>query len=222
MAPKRKKISALVIISTLMLTGFFSFPWLQTVWAVNTTTLSQTINAGTLAVSIVDADGNAVGSPAVAFGALAFSFDAATTTATLGTASEKIRLSNPTATAAWSVTLAGSAPTAVWTDGGSNTFDFNDSAWSQDGADDDTKGGRLAVDSSAGTITGVNGCATTNTSLGSSSAFVETSNNSITLFSSTTAATYCRFELVGVSLSQAIPAAQPAAVYTLGLTLTAS
>jgi len=222
MAQKIKLLSLLAIISTLTLMGSFYFPWSKIVLAVNTTTLSQAIVAGTLAVSIVDADGAAVGSPAVAFSELTFSFAAATTTATLGTASEKIRLTNPTATAAWSVTLAGSGPTAVWTDGGSNTFDFNDEEWSTDGTDDDTKGGRLAVDPSTGTIAGVSGCATTNTSLGSSSAFVETTNNSITLFSSTTAATYCRFDLTGVSLSQAIPAGQAVASYTLGLTLTAS
>ncbi|MFH0873887.1 MAG: hypothetical protein V1846_03585 [Candidatus Komeilibacteria bacterium] len=187
------------------------------------TTLSQTINAGTLAVAIVDADGATVGSPSVTFGAMTYSFSAATTTGTLGASAQRIRVSNPTATAAWTVALAAtSGATATWSDGGSNTMDFNDPGYSQDGDDDDTKGGRLAVDPSGGSLSGVSGCSTDNVSLGSSSAFNEGPTNSITIFSSTTAATYCRWDLTGVALTQSVPASQPPATYTLGLTLTAS
>ena len=55
------------------------------------TTLSQTINAGTLSVDIVDASDVSVGSPSVAFGAMTYSFDPATTTGTLGAAAQKIQ-----------------------------------------------------------------------------------------------------------------------------------
>lgn len=194
------------------------------VTAASNTTLSQTISAGTLSVDIVDANGTTVGSPSVTFGGMSFSFSSATTTGTFGTSSEKVRLANPTGTATWSVTLAAtSGATATWSDGGTNTMDFNDPAYSEDAADTDTKGGRLAVDPSGGTIAGVSGCSTSNVSLGSSSAFNEGVTNSVTLFSaSASAATFCRWDLTGVGLTQSVPASQPGAVYTLGLTLTAS
>ncbi len=211
------------------LTGFFIFIiglgalFLPIAWASNLTTLSQSITAGTLSVDIVDASGVTVGSPAVSFNSMTFNFDKATTTGTFGTSSQKIRLSNPTATAAWSVTLAAtSGATTTWTDGGSNTFDFNDPAYADDGGDADSVGGRLAVDPSVASLAGVSGCSTSNVSLGSSSAFNEGVTNSVTVYSSTTAATYCRWDLTGVALSQSIPAGQKGATYSLNLTLTAS
>jgi len=209
-------IFAFVLPSLMLYIGFVS--------AANTTDFSQTINAGSLSVDIVDADGTTVGSPSVSFSSMTFSFDKASTTGTFGAAAQKVRLSNPTGTATWSVTVAAtSGATATWSDGGSNTFDFNDPAFADDGGDTDTKGGRLAVDPSGGTIAGVNGCSTTNVSAGSSSAFSEGATNSITLFSASSgAATYCRWDLTGVSLTQSIPAQQAGATYTLNMTLTAS
>lgn len=192
------------------------------VFAANTPTLNQTINAGSLSVDIVDDSGNTVGSPSVAFSAANYSFDNQDGTGTLGTASEKIRVYNPTSTETWTVNLAGSATTALWTDGG-NTYDFNDGSGYSDGGDTDAKGGQMTINPSAGTLAGVSGCATTNVSKGASDSFIEGSVNSIDLMSAAAgAATFCRWDLTGVALTQKIPASQPAGSYSISMTMTIS
>jgi hypothetical protein len=215
---------SVIVIMTLILFGSFYFVQIKALFAADTTELSQRITDGSLDVAVVDASGDIVTSPVVNFSTLSFTFSPATTTATLGTVAEKMRVSNPTGTAAWSLTLAAtSGATATWSDGGTNNFDYNDANFSEDGADTDSVGGRLAVDPAAGSITGVNGCATTNVSLGSASAFNEGVTNSITLITANaTASKYCRWDLTGVAHSQSIPAAQAGATYTLDMTLTAS
>lgn len=192
-------------------------------FAATTPQLNQTISDGAKSVDIVDAGGVAVGSPSATFGALPFSFDTQDATANnVFTASQKIRVSNPTSTATWSVSIAASAPSAVWTSGG-NTYDFNDGSGYTDGADGDTKGGQMTVDPSAGTITGVNGCATTNVTAGTSDSFIETTNNSIDLLSGAAgASTYCRWDFTGMNLTQKIPAGQPAGSYSVAMTITIS
>ena len=192
------------------------------VWASSDPTFNQTINAGSLSVDIVDGSGNTVGSPSVTFGAVDYSFDNQDGTGTLGTASEKIRTYNPTSTETWTVNIAGSATTALWTSGG-NTYDFNDGSGYSDGADSDSKGGQMTVDPSGGTLAGVSGCSTSNVSKGASDAFVEGSVNSIDLMSASAgAATFCRWDLTGVSLTQGIPGGTPAGAYSLDMTLTIS
>jgi len=198
---------------------FFAGICLLYVYASNQSEFDQTITAGSLSVDIVDGDGASVTSPTVAFGSKSFNFDAQDATGTLGTASQKIRASNPTATVAWTVNLAGSATTALWTAGG-NTYDFNDSSGYTDGADTDTKGGQLTVNPSGGTIAGVSGCSESNVSAGSSDSFTEGSTDSIDLMSATTgAATSCRWDLTGVALTQKIPAAQIAGSYAITMVL---
>lgn len=193
------------------------------VWASNQSQLNQTINEGTLSVDIVDSGGTTVGSPSVTFGALTFDFDTQDGSGTLGTASERIRVYNPTSTAAWSVTLAGSATTATWTDGGSNKYDFNDGSGYTDGGDTDSFGGQMTVDPSGGTLNGVGSCTTTNVSLGSSDSYEEGTTDSIDLVTAASGAdTFCRWDLTGVSLSQGIPAGQAAASYSLTMVLTVS
>ena len=190
-------------------------------YAATTPQLNQTISDGVRSTDIVDAGGASVASPAATFGALTFSFNTQDATASsIFTSAQKIRVSNPTSTAVWSVNIAGSAPTALWTSGG-NTYDFNDSSGYTDGADTDTKGGQLAVDPSGGTIAGVNGCATANVTTGTSDAFVEGTNNSIDLFSGAAgSATYCRWDFTGVNMTQKIPAGQPSGSYSLAMTIT--
>jgi hypothetical protein len=217
------RTSACALSVALLVVWFAGATTIGVGWAANTTELSQVINDGTLAVDIVDGSGDTISSPAVSFAAQSFSFSSATSTATLGSASEKIRLSNPTGTATWSVTLAAtSGAGTTWSDG-SDLMDFNDPAFSDDGGDTDNVGGRLAVDPSGGTVAGVSGCSTSNVSAGSASAFDEGVTDSVTLFSaSASASTYCRWELTGVSMSQSIPSNQAGGTYTLDMTLTAS
>lgn len=198
------------------------------VFASSATTFSQTISDGSLSVDIVDGSAVTVGSPAVAFGGLTFSFSSQTATGTLGAASQKIRVFNPTSTATWSVSMAAtSGATALWTTG-SVTYDFNDS--NTDGTDDadtDTKGGRLTVDPSVATVAGVPDNSTcspsTGITKGSSSSFKEvaTAVTSITLLSGgASATTYCRWDMTGVSLSQVVPASQVSGTYSLSFTIT--
>jgi hypothetical protein len=191
------------------------------VYAATTPQLNQTISDGAKSVDIVDAGGVPVASPSATFGALSFSFNTQDATASnIFTSAQRIRVSNPTSTATWSVNIAGSAPTAVWTAGG-NTYDFNDTSGYTDGADTDTKGGQLTVDPSAGTIAGVSGCATTNVTAGTSDSFVEGTTNSIDLFSGAAgASTYCRWDFTGANMTQKIPAGQPSGSYSVALTVT--
>lgn len=195
---------------------FFALVTAQLVIADTTvTTFNQTISAGTLAIDIVDAAGDIVPSPSVTFGGVTFSFDAQTATGTLGTSSQKIRLSNPTSTAAWNISIAATGGAGTpWTTG-SYTYPFD----STGGADT----GRLTVDASVGTSTPIGaGCDNTNVSLGSSAYFLNGTTDSIDLLTATTGADVgCRWDLTGVSLSQRIPAGKNAGDYTLGMTLTA-
>ena len=187
--------------------------------ASNQSALSQSISDGAKGIDIVDSGGTTVASPTVSFGAATFSFNTQDTTGTLGVAAQKIRISNPTATATWTASIAGSAPTALWT-AGSLKYDFNDTSGYTDGADTDTYGGQLAVAPTGGTLAGVSGCATSNVSLGSNSAFAEGTTDSITIASGAAgAATYCRWDITNIGLTQKLPAAQTSGSYALNLVL---
>lgn len=186
------------------------------VLASSTSQFSQVINAGTLSVDIVDGSYVSVGSPSVTFGAVTFSFACHTNTGTLGTASQQIYVRNPDAADnGWTVSIAGSATTALWTGTGS-TYDFNDPTGSgcTDGADTDTKGGQMTVDASVGTLAAGQclNCTTNNITKGSSNAFSEGSVNSISLLTgSASSDDIGDWTFQGVSLSQKIPAEQAVA-----------
>lgn len=210
-----------ILFATLVM--MLSFITSAYVWANGTSSLNQTISDGTLATDIVDGSGNSVSSPSITFGSATFSFNTQDSTGTLGTASQKIRVSNPTGTAAWTVNLAASTTTDTWTNG-TDTYDFNDGGGYTDGADTDSIGGQLTVDPSSGTLTATgSGCTTTNVSKGTSDSFVEGTLNSVDLMSATTGAnTYCRWDLTGVGITQKIPAAQKSGAYTINMVLTVS
>jgi hypothetical protein len=217
-----KKFSIVVVLLTL----FFLFTFqLRSVFATDTTELSQSIT-GSLDIKIVDADGNEVTSPSVAFASKAFSMTYQTSAATLGTSSERMRVTNPSGTTdTWVLSIAAtSGATTLYTDG-SNTYDFNDpTASAGDGTDTDSKGGQLTVDPSAGTIAGVGGTSTSNVSKGNSDSFnEETSNNSIDLMTAASGAQKPgQWDLTGVGLSQTIPGGQATGSYAIDMTLTAS
>jgi len=181
--------------------------------------------SGALTVDIVDSGGSSVASPSVALSAVNLGFSCQTATATFGVASEKIRVTNTTAGATWTLTLAAdSGSTAVWSTG-SLYYDFNDGGGSPtgcgDGGDADGYAGQLTIDASGGTITPEGGCSTTGLSLGSSTAFSEGVTDSITLLTAgATADTSCYWDLTGVSISQKIPAEQALGGYSLNMTLT--
>ena len=191
-----------------------------------TTSLTQTINAGTLSVDIVDGSYAPVGTPSVAMSTETFSFSCGSSTGTLGTATEQIYVQNPdNADGGWSLTIAASNPTDLWDSAGTD-YDFNDPTTSgcEDGGDADSFAGQMTIDASGGTLAVGNcsSCTTTNITKGSSSAFDEGTTDSITLLTAAAGSDDIGdWTLQGVSLSQTIPPEQPAAAdYSLSLTVT--
>ncbi len=180
---------------------------------------------GSLSVDIVNSSGVSVVSPSVSMSSLTIGFDCNTSTGSLGTSSERIRVNNTTGSPQWTVAIAAtSGATSTWASGG-NTFDFNDGsgtpAGCADGADADTRPGRMTLNPSAGTSSPQSGCSNTGITLGSSSSFAQGTTDSITLISASSGAnTICYWDLTGVSVSQTIPIQQATGTYTINLTLT--
>ena len=202
------------------------------VFASSTSNFTQTINAGSLAVDIVDASFDTVGSPSVSMTAETFSFACQQSTGTFGTNTQRIYVQNPDAADnGWRVDLAASAPTNLWDSAGTD-YDFNEagsSGCADDGAttDADAFGGRLTVDPS-GASRFVGECASCavdgDITLGDSESFVETSNNTIDLFSGASASEDIGdWYITGVGVTQDIPAEQAAAAdYDINLVLSAT
>lgn len=197
--------------------------------AASTSNFTQTINAGTLTVDIVNGSYVTVGSPSVAMGAVTFSFACRTAgnraSGTFGTASEQIYVQNPDAAdGGWAVSLAGSAATNVWDSAGTD-YDFNDASGSgcTDGADADLVGGQMTVDASGGTLAAgaCSACTTANITKGSSSSYVQATTDSITILTGAAGSDDIGdWTLQGVSILNTIPAEQPAASdYDINMTL---
>ncbi|MFA6080373.1 MAG: hypothetical protein WC753_02715 [Candidatus Gracilibacteria bacterium] len=197
-------------------------------FASATSNFAQTINAGTLSVDIVNSSYVTVGSPSVTMTAAPFSFSCQTATGTFGAAEQLIYVKNPDASdTGWAVSLAASAPTAVW-DGAASDYDFNDPGTAgcvDDGAttDADAFSGQMTVDPSGGTLaTGSCAtCGTTSVTKGSSNAFVQGSVDSVTVVSGAAGSDDIGdWKLSGVAISQKIPAEQAAASdYDINMTL---
>lgn len=181
--------------------------------------------ASALTVDIVNSGGTPVGSPSLAMSAIQSSFAYQTPTGTFGVSEERIRITNTTASPAWTLTVAATdGNTATWSTG-SAYYDFNDSGGSgcTDGADTDGYAGQMTQDPSSGTITPEAGCSTTGLSLGSSTAFDEGTTDSITLLAASASAdTNCYWDLTGISVSQKIPSEQGTGSYSINMTLTAA
>ncbi len=185
-----------------------------------------TSSAGSLNTDIVDASGISVGSPSFGFSSLIVPVVCGSTTATIGTAAQKLRLKNTTDDPSWTVSIAATGgATALWSDGGTNAYDYNDSGGSpggcSDSGDPDSKGGQLTINPSVSTVTPRPVCSGTGISKGSSSAFSEGSINAITLLNSSAGTdAWCYWDVTGISASQQIPGGQLPGSYSLNLTLT--
>ena len=182
-------------------------------WASTTPTFNQTISAAALSVDIVDSGGSTVETPTVDFGGVNFSFDYQDSHGQFATSSERVRANNPTAKDTWTVSLAGSAPGATWTDGG-NTYNFDDPTGSGE------TNGQMSFDPSTGSITGVDGCSADHVSKGISESFEEGVTDSIDIMiASAGAATACQWDFIGAAenLLQKIPAGQVVGSYSLGM-----
>ena len=197
--------------------------------ASGTSEFQQTINAGTLSTDIVDGSYASVASPAVAMDAVTFNFSCQTATGSFGTTTEQIYVQNPDAADnGWTLTLAPANTTDFWDSAGTD-FDFNDPGSSgcvDDGAttDADNLGGQMTVDPSGATLAvgQCSSCTTTSITKGSATAYVEGTTDSATLLAAATASDDIGdWTLQGVSVSQTIPAEQPAASdYTISMVLT--
>ena len=208
-----------------------SFIFACVVSAVDTT-FRITITSDSLGVSIVDASGDPVVTPAVSFTSYTRSSDCAEATGTLGTSAERIRINNPgDSDTGWRLNIAASATTALWVGGtATNTFDYNDPGGASEegcidetggGSDADSVGGQLSIDPSASTLAGVASASTANISKGSSADFDEGSVDSINLLDAAAGSVdFGVWELTGVSLVQKVPASQAADTYSLTMSIT--
>lgn len=200
--------------------GFMLAP--SVAYAALTPTFNQTINAGTLTADIYQSDdATPVASPSVSFPAKNYSFQCQTSAGTLGDTNNKLNVTNlANGINTWNIAIAATAgPTAVWDDGASHTYKFND------GAGSGCTNGQLTVDASVSTKTlDCNSACTSNdatVSKGTSTAFVSGSQNSVTLLSDS-AGTAWEGYLTGISLSQKIPSLQHSGSYSLPMTITLS
>lgn len=177
--------------------------------AATTTSLSQVINTGTMTYDIVDAGGSPVASPSVAFSSTTFDFACQTETATFGTSSQKVKISNPVLGGVKMDINASNPSTDTWDDGNSHTYAYND------GAGSGCTNGQMSI--SGGTFTQTAGAtAPTYTQPGGS--FSGTSP--VTLLNNTSTTAW-NGELTGYTLSQKIPAEQADGTYALSMTISA-
>lgn len=210
----KSKISRNGLISSLTAVVFIAgiAPAVHAATTANSS-LTQTINAGVLSTSVLDAGGSVVASPSFAMSAGTVSTSAGqTVTGTFGSGTQRITVDNPGASnTGFTLTLAAtSGAAATWTSGG-NTYPFNAASAAL---------GQLTVNASVGTLTPVVGTATGITK-GSSATFSGGTNTPISLLNAgATSDDVWNGYLTGVSLSQTIPAAQPAGSYSISLTQT--
>ncbi len=192
-----------------------------TAWRGQIVAFRAVLPPSQLSVDAIDASGASVASPSAAFGSSVYNFDCQTTTATLGTPTQTIRVMNTTTTAVWTLSIAANGlPTSTWS-GGTQKYDYNDptSAGCADGTDTDTVGGQMTVSAASSTVDSV--CSTTGISKGALTGFVEGTTNSIQLLKATASApTGCIWDLTNVALTQTIPPGQEPNTYSLGLMMT--
>lgn len=182
---------------------------------------------GTLITDVVNASGASVGSPTHALTTLPYSFDCMSRSGTLGTTTQRIRVSNFTTTPGWSLSIAPTSGTSeLWRNvGDTQRYDFNDPSGSpagcSDGGDSDSVGGQLRFDSSAGTLNAESGCSTSNVSLDGLTSFSQGITDSVELMSASSSANAdCYFEITDISILQMIPREQAIDSYDINLTLT--
>ena len=184
------------------------------------------LSTGALATDIVNSGGTSVTNPAVTMSTMSSNFDCMNSNGTLGTASQRIRLSNTSSSPSWSLSLAATDGQAALWSNGSAVYDYNDLSGSPagcaSGTDSDTYAGLLGLNFGSATIAPQSGCSNTGVSLGSNAHFNEGTTDAIELMSASgSAPTSCYWDLMGVTLEQQIPEAQTPGNYSLNLTLTA-
>ena len=190
-------------------------------------TYSRYITPATLGVDIVNASGASVASPSIAFSALTTSFTCQSNSATLGTASERMRISNGTANELWTLSIAATGGvTANWSNGSTGQYDFNDTAGSppgcSDGADTDSLPGRMSIDPSTVNVSSLQyDCSAAGVSKGSLAGFSQGVTDALTIATtSSSAIDNCDYDITDVTISQQVPAERPPGNYTINMTIT--
>lgn len=190
--------------------------------------LTQSIAPGVLSVSVLDASEALVAAPSVGMTALAATANCRPTGSAglLGVNSQRIYVDNPgAADNGWSLSIAATGgPTAAWSSGG-DIYDYNDQTGGgcSDGADADSRPGLLSVNPATGGITPACGgvCSNTGVGLGVSGSYDEGMIDAIELMSAGAVSdNVWRGYLMGASLTQSIPAGQPAGSYAINMTAT--
>ncbi len=182
-------------------------------------------NTGILSTDIVDSSGASIASPGIAFSGSQVGFSCQTSSGTFGISTEKIRVYNISNTSSWVLSIAAvSGISASWTSGG-DSYDYNDSSGTPNGCDDgidgDAVAGQLSFDFSGATITPQVGCSLTGITLGSNSAFLQGSVDSIVVAqASSSAQTNCYWDITGIMVQQTIPIGQIPGTYSLNTNLT--
>ncbi len=168
---------------------------------------------------IVDATGASVATPTVGMTSLNQAFACQTSTGTLGTSSEQVRVTNttPADNLGWNLTIAASS--SAWSDSGGQTYAYNNAAGSPAGC----TSGQLTISPAAQIITPESspeyGCTTSGISAGANTAMTGTTPVTLTAASSA-ASYYCYWDITNIGLSQTVPSLQPAGSYSLALTIT--
>ncbi|OGY88127.1 MAG: hypothetical protein A2319_01720 [Candidatus Kerfeldbacteria bacterium RIFOXYB2_FULL_38_14] len=184
---------------------------------------SAVVNAGSLTIDIVDADG-VVDNPFIIMDKTNFSFNEQNSTGVFGDSKQRIRIENNSTNPQWNLILAASdGSDAVWNGVKVEvSYDFNDpNASTQDGNDADKVGGQLTINPAKGNLTAKKGCEVKDLTLGSEASFSEEKNDNITLLTAgANAERQCYWDLTDIGLSQTIPSEQPAANYVIDLMLT--
>lgn len=182
---------------------------------------------GNLSIDIVDGSGASVSTPSVGFNLLNFSLNCTESSAFLGAASQRIRVSNMSANAGWILSIAPTAGAgALWnSSGGTDKYDFNDISGTQsgcaDGADGDAFAGKLRVEPSSSNIAPQDGCSTANVTRGFNQDFSDGVVNSASLVTAAAGSnTECYWDITDINLRQMIPPEQPPNSYSLNLIIT--
>lgn len=165
-------------------------------------------------VSIVNASNVVVGSPSVAFTARTASFSCQTSTATLGIASQKLRIVNTAPSTNWSLSLAATGGSGATWSNGTRTYTYNQPA------DSGCTSGQMTVDPSTATITPTAGCTNTGLTLGGATAYDTTLTQSAPLVTASGSQNNCTWDITNIGLSQTIPGEMPSGTYSLNMTLT--
>lgn len=180
-----------------------------------------TTNPGILSIDFVNSGGTVLNNPIVPLSLRNVSTSCQTSTGSLTSLSRRLRITN-SLTNNWSVSLEASGGTASsWMRGDLLAqYDFNDPNGCADGADSDSVGGQLTVNPGTDVLA-QSGCLVSGASPGSTAAFSEGSVDSVNLFSSNINSQIgCYYDFPGISLSQTIPASQPAGDYSINMTAT--